>query len=183
MFWSRKGIPEDDEIGKKYGEPDFKKKFKNVELVHSDQNGSWAVELYLNKDNGHYFLKGPFERYEMISYTDQGPMRDFQIEAFKEANPIGGLPEGKDVIQYYHVNPKKMSFEKLDSMYALELIYKDPEGQGVDASVYWCNALRSYYLKATKGRYAGSNCYNLGSVSRNTIYKWIENHKREYNIK
>jgi hypothetical protein len=65
----------------------FEKDNKNLELIHSDEVGSWAVSLYYNKDDGHYYMKGPFARWDAICYIDKGLMTNDQIEEFKKRYP------------------------------------------------------------------------------------------------
>jgi hypothetical protein len=42
----------------------------NLELIEKWGEGESEISVFVNKDDGHYYCKGPFARYESICYID-----------------------------------------------------------------------------------------------------------------
>ncbi len=45
------------------------------EIYFSGFGDSWDVQIYFNGEDGHYYLKGPFGRWDGICYNDLGGLR------------------------------------------------------------------------------------------------------------
>lgn len=59
---------------------EFESLNKNLKLIFSEGNKNWDIQLFLNEDNGKYFTKGPYGRWDSICYVELGLKTDEEIQ-------------------------------------------------------------------------------------------------------
>ena len=81
---------------------EFEKNILNQsEIYFSGFGDSWDVAIYYNQRDGHYYLKGPFGRWDQICYYDLGPLTKSELQVwidnFELESGRSAMPTRKDL--------------------------------------------------------------------------------------
>ena len=69
----------------------FEKNNKNIKIVETFGEQPWEITVILNRDDGFYYAKGPFSRWDSITYIklvgiDNEEKLDNWVKKMKESN-------------------------------------------------------------------------------------------------